>query len=156
MIRKSRKGISPIIATVLLILIAIATGVIIYAFATGWVGSRITSSGPSSMISIEATSIKETSSTNTYNITLYIRNIGSTKANISGVYLIDPSSGNILGANTTSSKFVPSYPALNPGEVSEVSCNITTTTSLNDGYSYQIKVTTTDGSFATTTVVYHK
>ncbi|MCD6428685.1 MAG: hypothetical protein J7L12_03610, partial [Desulfurococcales archaeon] len=52
--RYFRKGISPIIATVLLILIAIATGLLIYAFATGWVGSRVsTGAGPMSSIAIE-------------------------------------------------------------------------------------------------------
>jgi len=159
--KASKKAISPIIATVLLILIAIATGVIIYAFATGWVGSRISNSGPSSMISIDAASIRSTIETNVYNVTVYVRNIGSSATNISGIYIIDPSTGNILGGNTSTSTFAVGGSASNhdvslePNQVKEISCNITAT-SLKNGYSYQIKVTTTDGSEATTSVVFHK
>ena len=159
--KKSMKAISPIIATVLLILIAIATGVIIYAFATGWVGSRTSNSGPSSMISIDAASIKGTATPKVYNVTVYVRNIGSSATNVSGIYIIDPSTGNILGGNTTATNFAvggsTSNPdlSLGPNQVKEISCNITTTTSLKNGYSYQIKVTTTDGSEAVTSVVFH-
>ncbi len=150
MIRKSRKGISPIIATVLLILIAIATGVIIYAFATGWVGSRITSSGPSSMISIDTASISYTNDDTKYNVTVYVRNLGATPVNISGLYLVDLSSDKVLGASTSINT------QINPNQVAKISSNLTLVGNLTSGYSYQIKVTTTDGSYATTTVVYHK
>ena len=42
---KQKKGISPIIATLLLILIAIAAGVIVYAYVVGFIGSSTSNSG---------------------------------------------------------------------------------------------------------------
>ena len=42
---KERKGISPIIATLLLILIAIAAGVIVYAYVIGFIGNSTSNSG---------------------------------------------------------------------------------------------------------------
>ncbi len=146
--RKARKGISPIIATVLLILIAIATGVIIYAFATGWVGSRMGNSGPTSMISIDAASINKSSSN--YTISVYVRNIGTTPTNISALYLIDQSSGTQIKANITSNSL-----QVSPNNVIKVDGNVSTTLiTLKSGQSYTIKVVTTDGAYATTQVVY--
>ena len=150
-----RKAISPIIATVLLILIAIATGVIIYAFATGWIGSRTSNSGPSSLISIDAASIKLKSGT-TYSVTVYVRNLGSVPVNLSGIYLLN-ASGEMLGGNTTTSQWSTSPSStwtVGPGHVLKVSCSITASASLKHGYSYVIKVTTNSGSYVTTSILY--
>lgn len=44
-IAKKRSGISPIIATLLLILIAIASGVVVYAYVIGFVGNSTSNTG---------------------------------------------------------------------------------------------------------------
>ena len=144
--RYLRKGISPIIATVLLILIAIATGLLIYAFATGWVGSRTsTGTGPMSSITIEAANISSGS------VTVYVRNIGSVPTNISAVYVTDLSSGNVY-ADTNPTVKNNGNP-INPGEVKRVDASLNGF-SPTSGYSYEIKVVTSDGASATYTITY--
>ncbi len=145
--RHLRKGISPIIATVLLILIAIATGLLIYAFATGWVGSRTsTGTGPSSSITIEAASIYSNGT-----VVAYVRNIGGVPTNVSAVYVTELSNGTVY-ANTSSNKIVSGGNPINPGEVKKVVAD--TDLSPKAGYSYEIKVVTSDGASATLTITY--
>jgi archaeal type IV pilus assembly protein PilA len=77
---KERKAISPIIATLLLILIAIAAGVVVYAYVIGFVGNSTGNTGNNtSVISIDsfcasATLGKCTSGNSFY---VVIRNVGS-------------------------------------------------------------------------------
>ncbi len=47
---QDKKGISPIIATLLLILIAIAAGVIVYAYVIGFIGGSTSNSGGSTSV----------------------------------------------------------------------------------------------------------
>jgi len=71
----NNKGISPIIATLLLILIAIAAGVIVYAYVVGFIGSSTSNTGGSSAaISIDQLSL--TSKTTTFPVVSYLRNLG--------------------------------------------------------------------------------
>ncbi len=79
------KAISPIVATVLMILIAIATGIIVYTSATGWVGNRFSEAvGPQAVLVVES---------GTYNKThfiLYVRNDGTSNVNITRAYITHP------------------------------------------------------------------
>jgi len=144
--RYLRKGISPLIATVLLILIAISTGLLIYAFATGWIGSRTSlGAGPSSSIAIDAAYLNLNKTDEVCNVTVYVRNVGSVPANVTALYVTEVATGKVY-ANTTLNK------TINPGGVEEVSVNLTFTP--NPGYSYEIKVITADGATAATTVTY--
>ena len=141
--RYLRRGISPIIATVLLILIAIATGLLIYTFATGWIGGRAsTGTGPTSSITIEAANISSKG------VTVYVRNIGGVPTNISAVYVTDLSSGSVY-ADTSPTVDNP----INPGEVKKVYADLSGFTP-SKGYSYEIKVVTSDGASATLTITY--
>ena len=166
-----RKAISPIIATVLLILIAIATGIVIYAFAAGWVGTRFSeATGPQAILVIES-AYYNGSTTNPYFV-LYVRNDGTVNVNISGAYITSPE-GTITYFNATTSKRefssianiygvfamnrtyfdapVKIYPALIPANGSAVKIII----ALNDelsvsrGSVYTIKLVATDGSTVT-------
>ena len=145
--RYLRKGISPLIATVLLILIAISTGLLIYAFATGWIGSRTAlGAGPSSSIAIDAAYLKVNDEW--CNVTVYVRNIGSVPANITAVYVTEIATGNV-SARTNLSKSVA------PNSVAEIQANFTKSELCpKSGYSYEIKVVTADGATAATTVTY--
>ena len=153
--RRLRRGISPLIATVLLILIAISTGLLIYAFATGWIGSRTSlGAGPSSFIAIDAANLSVVS--DTVNVTVYVRNVGSVSTNVTAIYVKDLSSGAVY-ANTIPNKIHgnggPGNLTIRPGEVKRISANIDDLT-LKKGYSYEVKVVTIDGAVATTTVTY--
>ena len=148
--RYLRKGISPLIATVLLILIAISTGLLIYAFATGWIGSRTAlGAGPSSSIAIDAAYISyNESASSKCNVTVYVRNIGSVPTNIAAIYVTEIATGNVYAVTDLDTK-------VDPGQVVELAINFTDTgLEPKSGYSYEIKVVTADGATAATTVTY--
>jgi flagellin-like protein len=77
---KSKKAISPILATLLLIVIAVAAIVVTYA----WVMTYMTSAGQQAgvMLKKDADCLWTTG-----NITIYIRNIGTSDAEIDKVYI---------------------------------------------------------------------
>ncbi len=164
---KLRKGISPIIATVLLILIAIATGIVIYAFMAGWIGTRFsTTSGPQAVLVAES---------GYYNATkgyfvIYVRNDGSRDTNISRVYVIDNAGNsyliNSVSRNTSLSSlstaavgeltYSPTgatylIPAKVPANGSAIPVAVYTdnSPSITRGYVYTIKLIGTDGSEVT-------
>jgi len=105
-LKKGRtKAVSPIIAVLLLILIAVAAAVLIYAWVIGYAGQiRPTTPETSERLKIEAgklfiwtTDVKDEDlgddatdnpSRMDVNATLYIRNIGGTDVNITDVYLL--------------------------------------------------------------------
>jgi len=155
--RYLRKGISTLIATVLLILIAISTGLLIYAFATGWIGSRTSIGvGPSSSITIEMASITKINNNDGVNVTVYVRNIGGVPTNVSAIYVTDLSSGDVY-ANLSPKAITDTDSSNNtipPGYVKGFSATINRGLSLVSGHSYEIKVVTSDGASATYTVTY--
>ncbi len=75
----SRKGISPILATLLLIVIAIAAVVITYAWVMTYTGGTTQQAG----VWLEYDAV----SWNTGNITIYLRNKGTSDAEIDAVYI---------------------------------------------------------------------
>lgn len=152
-----RKGISPIIATVLLILIAIATGIVIYAFATGWIGGRLNQgSGPQAVLVVETGYWNSSDK----NFVLYIRNDGGAPANITRAYITDPS-GNVYFIDA--SHISTSYSAasggtgtgvvVTPGNVNKVLIYYGgTSLTVQSGYAYKITVVSADGSEVSYTV----
>lgn len=82
-LRKNKKGISTILASLLLVVIAIVSGVIVYAWATGLLGGLMGPTPP----------VGETLTMDSYNwetdgsLTLYIRNSGDASVTIDKVYV---------------------------------------------------------------------
>ncbi len=82
---KERKAISPIIATLLLILIAIAAGVVVYAYVIGFVGNSTTNpGGAQSTISITGC-MSASTHCNGGAYYVIISNVGSTTLSSGGV-----------------------------------------------------------------------
>ena len=74
-ITAEKKAISPIIATLLLILIAIAAGVVVYAYVIGFVGNSTGNTGSNqNQISIDQVSVA--SATASFPVTAFVRNLG--------------------------------------------------------------------------------
>lgn len=94
---RSKKGISPILATLLLIVIAVAAVIVTYA----WVLTFTTTQTGQAGIFLR----KDSVSWNTGNITVYARNTGTDDATIDAVY-IGTSSANL--AKQTSLTYDPS------------------------------------------------
>jgi len=81
-LRKSMKAISPIIATLMLMLLAVAAGVIVYAYVTGWIGGATQTSGaPKGQLQIDSITANATA------IKVYIRNLGGEIANVDAIYV---------------------------------------------------------------------
>ena len=104
MIQEKRKGISPIIATLLLILIAIAAGVIVYAYVIGFIGNSTTNSGGAiSVVSVDNFCAGKTTGdcgvTGTGVFSVVIRNVGTVAISITTatvepqLYFTDVTSG---------------------------------------------------------------
>ncbi len=66
-----RRGISPVVATVLIILIAISAGIVLYAFTQGFVGNPSRSASASS-----AVLVVESASCSGSSLILYVANRG--------------------------------------------------------------------------------
>ncbi|MEM3703533.1 MAG: archaellin/type IV pilin N-terminal domain-containing protein [Candidatus Bathyarchaeia archaeon] len=87
---KSRKGISPILATLLLIVIAVAAIVVTYA----WIMTYMSSAGHQAGVQLALDTVSWPNNT----IKLYIRNVGTSDAIIDEVYIgtsaanLDPAS----------------------------------------------------------------
>lgn len=136
-------GVSPIVATLLLILISIASASLIYLFVTGYIStSSVQRQYAQSQIAIEAASIG-ISGTNV-SINAYIRNIGQQDIPRSGwsVYLYDRN-GDLVGVltafNLTSD--------LLPGQVQSFNQPISNTTPIIIGQLYDVKVVSPVGTF---------
>ena len=152
-----RKGISPIIATVLMILIAIATGIIVYTFATGWVGSRFSeATGPQAVLVVESGSYNGT------HFILYVRNDGTSNVNITRAYITHPN-GTVVTAyyppangqlNVTTHDNKSVLVPANGTAVEVVIGNFTRydPSFVSDGQVYTIKLVATDGSEVTVRV----
>ena len=92
-----RRGISPIIATLLLILIAIASGVVVYAYVIGFVGNSTGNTGATTdTLSIDQLVLS--SKPTNFPVTVFVRNQGpSTEYFNTGFYVKSSSIDNQLG-----------------------------------------------------------
>uniref|UniRef100_A0A7J3Z8H8 Flagellar biosynthesis protein FlaG n=1 Tax=Ignisphaera aggregans TaxID=334771 RepID=A0A7J3Z8H8_9CREN len=137
-----RKGVSPIIATVILVLIAVAAGVMLWLWVSGFASTTPTEQQAlNERIRIDAVKIKDNI------VTIYVRNIGNVDVKISAAYILDTS--NIIVASNTSTTEMPT---VSRGAVEEVKV-VVSSEQLNPGYVYKVRVVTTNGVEATYTFV---
>jgi len=80
-ILKSKKGISPILATLLLIVIAVAAVIVTYAWVMTFTGTQTTTAGK--MIKFDSANINATSNV----VTVYVRNSGTEVVSIDKIYI---------------------------------------------------------------------
>jgi len=111
LIRKltSKKGISPILATLLLIAIAVAAAIISYAWIITFVSTQTQQSG--AVLVRENIRFYNVSSTNKTDITL--RNTGSSSAKIAAVYWSGSSSSALAKIGTNEYTMTPSTGVVN-------------------------------------------
>ena len=142
-----RRAISPIIATVLLILIAIATGIVIYAFAAGWIGTRFSeASGPQAILVVEASYFDDGT------LVLYVRNDGSAEAMIVRAYITDPN-GTIISYDENA---ITGTTTIEPGERGRIEINTANglegALDVRLGATYTVKLISRDGAEVTVRV----
>jgi flagellin-like protein len=83
-ILKSKKGISPILATLLLIVIAVAAVIVTYAWVMTFTGSTTSQAG--AVLTVENVRYYNTS-VKDYNIDITLRNSGTADATVDSVYM---------------------------------------------------------------------
>jgi archaeal type IV pilus assembly protein PilA len=137
--RKNARAISPVIATLLMIAIAVVASLVTYAWVMGYMSFQTEKTGKAIQIQSAA------NSTSAQTLTLYIQNVGDSAVvfNSNSVFIngsmvtITSNSAPTLAAGSTATIVVPN--AQPAGVVS---------------YVLDIKVTTTDGTFSTLTKVF--
>ena len=105
MYKSRRKGVSPVVATLLLILVAVAAAVVLYAWVSG-LSAKAKSSGTektSVAFDIEAANLYYNSTSGSGNVTVYVRNIGSAPIENGtwSLYIIDPDTSAVIAENTS-------------------------------------------------------
>ena len=131
---KSKKGISPILATLLLIVIAVAAVIVTYAWVMTFTGSTTSQAG--AILNLENVRFYNISSTDYIETTL--RNSGTADATVASVY-IGTSDSNL--ALQSSISYDPSSQIVVQGS----SLNITVTYDWIDGTAYYFNIVTEEG-----------
>jgi len=88
--RLNRRGVSPIIASLMLIVISVASGAVAYVFIAGYISTSAPAT-PTSSISVDNVNGNAT------NVTLYVRNAGAGSTTVDFVYVY--SGGSLVSAN---------------------------------------------------------
>jgi len=149
------KGIEPIVAAVLLIVLAVVGAVLLYLWFAGYVTkatSQAEQISATERLSIEAANLSSTTGVSY----LYVRNLGGSNVTLATAYLLKPGTVSPLcapsaitvyrGLSTASSTVSTLYPGQDQlVRISFTGCTITS------GYSYVIKIVTQQGTqFAVT------
>ena len=152
---KDKKGINTILASLLMVVIVVVAAVMVYAWSTGLLGTLLvkpnTGEGPLSPDSSAFSSAT--------NVTIYIRNSGSSNVTLAAYYVTDSSSNtwqllNWAGPTIAPNKAVATNIVI--GNTLCSSCQYTGTANafngFTSGYSYTVKVVTVKNNPFTFTV----
>ena len=139
---KSKKAISPVIAVLLMVAIAVAASILVYVWSMGLVGALQGTGGQQTREQL----IVEAYNAKTFPWTLYIRNVGPTNVQVSAVY-VEGVTANFGGATT-----------LIPGATGSLTLTFATGTgagqvSINPGAAYTVKIVTTSGAVFSYSVI---
>ena len=125
-----KRAFSSVIAALILMLIAVAAGVVLYGYVMGWLGGA-TNVPPSTKGELQFDSLYATAGL-PGNITIYVRNVGQKELTLSRVY--------VNGENMT---FALSDYTLSIGEVSGT---VTFGYPMTAGLTYEVRISCTDGT----------
>ncbi|MCJ7424134.1 hypothetical protein MUP01_07685 [Candidatus Bathyarchaeota archaeon] len=78
-----KRAFSAVIASLILMLLAVAAGVVVYAYVMGWIGGATTNPRQTGHLSFDST----WASVTTGNISIAVRNVGGTNLLIDKVYI---------------------------------------------------------------------
>ncbi len=143
---KVKRPISPVIATLLLILITISASILVYVWVTGYASSVTSAEAPQLQERIKIDTVSVTENNDEINVTIYVRNIGNVEINVTSGYIIDATTSEVVGSNTEEELKVA------PGKVELF--NVTITNELSPGRTYIAKVVTKNGVEATYSFTY--
>ena len=137
--RRSRKGISPIFATLILIAIAVIAGVVVYMFTSGTLAT-MTSGGTAAQekVAVQAASGTGATGAPTGAIVYAQYMSGGSAVSINGALFTDASGGTVQGTITTDGGIVPLPTA---GTLTA----ITITGTLQSTHTYTVTLTSAKG-----------
>lgn len=134
---RSKKGFSAIIASLILMLLAVAAGVVVYSYVMGWIGGTTNNPQRTGHLAFDDIYANATAGT----IKMYVRNVGGVNLMLSKVYV----DGNDV-ANVT---VIPDAgAALNVQGVTYLSVNYSMTTN----HYYTVQVACKDGTMVSQSV----
>ena len=130
-VKRSVRAISPVIATLLMIAIAVVASLVVYAWVTGYIGGSTTKAG-------KAIQLPSFAVDGSNNLHVYVQNVGQGTVQISAIYV-----------NDDLKPFASNYPdnVLAEGNTAD----LTVTGPFDADTKLNIKVTTTEGTFMTAT-----
>jgi flagellin-like protein len=131
-LKKDAKGISPLIATLLLIAIAVAASVITYS----WVMSMIGSQSTQAQTAVRIDNVEFDVGAD--NVTVTIRNIGSVSADVVTIGVKLTSASSYSTADVTPAQAVP------VGTADDIEVSLTGL-DIQTGFNYDVKVITSTG-----------
>ncbi len=136
---RKRKAISPIIATLILIVITVIAGILLYSFVSGYISS-LTSTSSTTVPNVKVTYVSYSSSTHT--ITLYVQNFGTSPVTFASNAYVYFSNGTYVTTSTLKPAS-SSSPTVPPNSVVEFTISVSS--GLKTGYSYYVELTTSTG-----------
>jgi flagellin-like protein len=135
-LRKNKKGVSDVIAVLLMIAIAVAASLIAYAWVMGYLGGTTVKIGK--VIRIESM-VNDTSSGN---LTLYVMNVGDGAVTLKDIY--------INGMLSDSPTFSPNPPILAANQTATI---VTSFMPTDPSAPVSVKVVCADGTFIEATSI---
>jgi len=135
----SRKAVSPVIAVLLMIAVAVAAAILVYVWSMGLIGTLQTGGGSQTREQIEL----DAYNWKTASLILYLRNVGASNVVVDAVYIAGEQA--TAGASTVLTV---------QGPVVAVTVAKPGTLTLVDGVAYTIKVITQTGGVFTFSCIY--
>jgi FlaG/FlaF family flagellin (archaellin) len=127
---RAKRAFSAVIASLILMLLAVAAGVVVYAYVMGWIGGA--TQNPTHTGQMQFDSIYATAGTG--KIKMYVRNVGGVDLNLSKIYISGVDTANSTGTLDGYSLAVQAVAYL------EANCTMT------KNYFYEVAVTCKDGT----------
>lgn len=137
--RRNARAISPVIATLLMIAIAVVASLVTYAWVMGYMNFTTEKTGKA--IQIQSVTYDGASADK---FTIYVQNVGDSDVKLSTVFI------NGAAVSTSSVTFTPASGDLKTTTTSTIDATTTALTTLGV-QQVVIKITTTDGTFSQTT-----
>jgi hypothetical protein len=135
--RKNKKAFSAVIASLILMLLAVAAGVVVYGYVMGWIGGAQTNSANTGILTVDQISANSTS------VKVYIRNSGSSTLTLDKFYV----AGNAV---TNATALTGTTAVLPVGSTAYLQFN---NQALTVNVSYDVKVVCVDSTLVSTSVV---
>ena len=132
-----KKGVSPVIAVLLMIAIAVAAAILVYVWSMGLIGTLTTGGGSQTreQVILDAYSWNATGT-----MTLYLRNVGSSEVELDAVY---------VGGESIDSDMGTTLPVQGP----VIQVDLTPTGTYTSGVAYTVKAITKTGGVFTYSLI---